>query len=108
MHEMRHVPSFAKALEREHDADAQEQSDPNPIDDANGLAFLQAIYRDPRQPLAVRLRAAIEALPFESPKLSVTALLHPGDDFATRLERAIERTRVKLIEGNAVELQQPE
>jgi hypothetical protein len=47
-----------------------------------------------------RLRAAIEALPFESPKLSATAVLR-GDDFATRLERATTRSGKAplLIEG---------
>jgi len=108
MQEMRHVPSFAKALEREKDAEAQQLADLNSIDGANGLALLQAIYRDRQLPLPVRMRAAIEALPFESPKLSATALLHPGDDFASRLDRAIDRTRVKLIEVDAVDLPEPE
>jgi hypothetical protein len=64
------------------------------------LGFLQAIHRDRQVPLGVRMRAAIEALPFESPKLSASAVL-TADDFATRLERAIARSGVapKLVAG---------
>ena len=38
------------------------------------LKLLQAIYKDKKQPLNVRVRCAIEALPFEVPKLSATAI----------------------------------
>jgi hypothetical protein len=52
-------------------------------------------------PQTAHLRAAIEAMPFESPKLAVTAVLSE-DYFASRLERAIERSGAapKLIEGD--------
>jgi hypothetical protein len=56
----------------------------------NALGFLQAIYRDRQVQLPVRMRAAIEALPFESPKLSATAVFPAGEDFAAMLDRAIQ------------------
>ena len=102
---MRYVPSFAKAQERDGGAETQQQPDLTPIDDASALAFLQAIYRDRQAPLAVRLRAAIEALPFEAPKLSAVAVGHmSGEDFASRLDRAIARSgNVPLtIEAKAI------
>ena len=56
------------------------------------LSFLQKIYRSPAQPMSRRLRAAMAALPFESPKLAVPALIANGEDFAAMLDRAIERS----------------
>ena len=58
--------------------------------DARGI--LQSIYRKPNMPWPVRMKAAIESLPFERPKLSAAAMFDAGSDFATRLERAIERS----------------
>jgi hypothetical protein len=51
---------------------------------ASSLDFLRAIYRDPRQPMTRRMRAAVAALPFECPKLAVTAVVEGSSDFATR------------------------
>ena len=66
--------------------------------DGNGsLGLLQSIYRSPAMPLSVRMRAAIEALPFEFPKLAVTAMVD-GDDFADRLDKAFRRSG-KVIEA---------
>jgi hypothetical protein len=72
--------------------------------DEASLRLLQKVYRSPRQPMSRRLRAAIEALPFEQPKLSAIATTSMnGQDFASMLERAIERSgkvrEVKMIEG---------
>jgi hypothetical protein len=50
--------------------------------------------------LARRLRAAIEALPFEHPKLAVTAVVD-GEALGDALERAIKRSG-KLIETQAI------
>jgi hypothetical protein len=86
---------------------------PNPLprpEGASALAFLQAVYRDTDVPLSARIRCAVECLPFESPKLSATAVMHPGD-FAQTLERAILRSGAKMprtIEAEPVALPQPE
>ena len=73
----------------------------------SALALLQAVYRDPDTPLSVRIKCAVEALPYETPKLSATAILS-DEDFASRLERAILRSGVKAIDAEAVALPQPE
>jgi hypothetical protein len=71
------------------------------------LALLQTVYRDQRQPLHTRMRAAVEALPYENPKLSAMAVASMnGNDFAAALDRAIMRSS-KLIEAKA-ERPQPE
>jgi hypothetical protein len=62
------------------------------------VEFLMAIYRDCRQPMHRRMRAAIEAAPYCHAKLSATAILDPLG-FADKLERAILRSGVRLIEG---------
>src|SRR5208283_1396671 len=66
----------------------------------SSLEFLQIVYRDPGQPLARRLRAAIAALPFEHPKLAVVASMHANEGFAAQLEAAIARSR-NVIEVSA-------
>ena len=49
-------------------------------------------------------RMLIEMLPFVAPKLTAVAHLSEADTFATRLERAIERSnRAKLIEGRVID-----
>ena len=64
--------------------------------DATSLDLLQAVYRDPRQLMARRLRAATVAIPFEHPKLSITAN-HSGVGFARSLEACIERSGKRLV-----------
>jgi hypothetical protein len=63
----------------------------------SSLELLQTIYRDRTLPLNVRVRCAVEALPFENPKLSATAVSHMDQNsFAAALERAIERSKKPL------------
>jgi hypothetical protein len=57
------------------------------------LDLLQKVYRNPKQPITQRIRCAIEALPFEHPKLSAVAHASlSGNDFATMLDRAVQRS----------------
>ena len=66
-------------------------------DDAH--SYLRKVYNDPLQPDHVRIRAAQIAIEFERPKLGVNVNMNLGEDFAARLDRAIERTNgVKVIE----------
>ena len=66
----------------------------------NGMSIdlLRAVYRNPSIPLPVRMRAAIACLPFETPKLAVTAQVSEND-FAALLDQRIKRLEeAKLIE----------
>jgi hypothetical protein len=71
-------------------------------DGRTALELFQAVYRDKRNPLHTRMRAASIALPFEAPKLAVTAIVDDGQ-FAERLERALARSAPKLIEGRLID-----
>ena len=46
------------------------------------LEFLQAVYMDDELPLLTRVRVAVACLPYEVPKLAVTAVVSERD-FAT-------------------------
>lgn len=83
--------------------DLNEPDAPLPIDAGSSLEFLRAVYSDPGQPMTRRMRAAIAALPFEHPKLAVTATIDGGPGFAARLEAAIAKT-AEMRAGPAIEL----
>lgn len=73
--------------------------------DVTPLEFLRAVYCNDQLPLSVRMRAAVEAAPYVHPKLSAVAVGHmTGSDFASALDRAIERSRAqpKLIEAKKI------
>ncbi len=77
------------------------------------LRFLKAVYMDAKLPLSVRMRAAIELLPFTHPKLAVVAQV-TENDIATLLDRRIKRMeQMKVIEaqptnGEKVDARLPE
>ena len=56
---------------------------------SRALEFLQAVYCNDQLPLVVRMRAAMACLPFESPKLAVTAVVS-DQDFASLLDERIK------------------
>jgi hypothetical protein len=47
--------------------------------DGTSLTLLQAVYRNPAVPLHTRIRCAAFALPYEHPKLMVTAVVQEHD-----------------------------
>jgi hypothetical protein len=69
---------------------------------ASSLAFLQAVYRSPDQPLHTRMRAAIAALPYEHPKLAVTVQVDGAEGWAAQLQRCIARSS-KVLDLYAAE-----
>jgi hypothetical protein len=66
---------------------------------SSSLKFLQAVYSDPDQPINRRMRAAIAALPYESPRLAVTASI-AVDGFAKQLERARDKAALGPRSGD--------
>jgi hypothetical protein len=77
-----------------------EQKKPEPLspNETDPLAFLKAVFGNAELPLSVRMRAAIEILPFTHPKLQVTAQV-TENDFAGLLDRRLKRMeQAKLIE----------
>jgi len=63
------------------------------------LTFLKAVYMNAELPLSVRMRAAIEVLPFTHPKLAVTAVVSE-QDFATVLDRRLKRIEEMKVNAN--------
>jgi hypothetical protein len=92
---MKDLPTFARLLEER----AQRSEEIEIPADGISLDLLQAIYRNSSQPLSVRIRCAIAALPHEVPKLAVSYDASE-QDFATLLDQRIKRFQeAKLIDA---------
>jgi hypothetical protein len=75
--------------------------------EADPLTFLKAVYMNVELPLSVRMRAAIELLPFTHPKLAMTAVVSE-QDFAAVLDRRlkrIEEMKTKVIEAKPAQIE---
>ena len=70
------------------------------MDKNRALEFLQEVYCNDQLPLVVRMRAAMACLPFESPKLAVTAQVSE-QDFATLLDQRL--ARIEAMKTDAIE-----
>jgi hypothetical protein len=109
---MKHHPSPAELIEAHERRVEEINVDEDLIELAEGetsLDFLRKVYRSARQPMSRRMRAAIEALQHEHPRLQAIATTNMiGKDFAAALERAIQRSLAgkptKLIEAQAIEV----
>ena len=73
--------------------------------EATPLDFLSAVYRDQRQPMQRRMRAAEIAAQYVHPTFKAMAVVHADGSFAERLERAISRSQSqpKLLPPKVIE-----
>ena len=72
-------------------------------EDVRALELLQKVYRGEVKATPQQMRVPIECLSYENPKLSAVQVgFVNAEDFASRLERALNRSeRARLIEGRA-------
>jgi len=70
------------------------------MEPVTALQLLQNVYRNPTVGMTTRMRAAMACLPFEAPKLAVTAVVSE-QDFAIVLDRRLKR--IDEMKTNAIE-----
>jgi hypothetical protein len=84
------------------------EPEPEPVlpEGTTAKQALEMVYRGLIELTPQQMRAAIELLPYENPKLSATAIATmDGKTFAEALERAIERSKSPpMLNGPVVEL----
>ena len=72
----------------------QQKVEPELPEGIMALELLQLAYRGKIKLTPQQARCAIESLPYETPKLSATAIATMnGEDFASALDRCIERSK---------------
>src|SRR6516164_5123680 len=74
--------------------EAEQEMEVETLEPVSALQLLQSVYQNPTVGLTTRMRAAMACLPFESPKLAVTAVI-AENDFATVLDRRLKRRRTQ-------------
>jgi hypothetical protein len=84
----------------------QQKVEPDLPDDITALELLRLAYRGKVKLTPQQARCAIEALPYETPKLSATAIATmDGKSFADALDRAIERSKSPpMLNASTIEL----
>jgi hypothetical protein len=95
-----------KQVEKQFNLETQawEEAEPTLPKHIRALELLQMVYRGELSATPQQMRAAIECLGYENPKVSAVAVGHlTGEDFYNRLERAVNRTNAVLIEGRVIE-----
>src|SRR6516164_4555542 len=80
--------------------EAEQEMEVETLEPVTALQLLQSVYRNPTVGMTTRMRAAMACLPFEVPKLAVTAVLSE-QDFATVLDRRLKR--IEEMKPNAIE-----
>jgi hypothetical protein len=92
----------------------KEADEPSIPEGITALELLRLAYRGKIELTAQQARCAIEALPYENPKLSATAIATmDGKSFAEALDRCIERSKGPVmlngptIEIDAAEMKKP-
>jgi|SRR6516225_3753205 hypothetical protein len=87
--------------------EAEQETGVETLEPVNALQLLQSVYRNPTVGMTTRMRAAMACLPFEAPKLAVTAVVSE-QDFATVLDRRlkrIEEMRTEVIEAKPAQIE---
>jgi hypothetical protein len=96
------LPSFAYS----ENLKVPEEPKPEPIPDNISMAELvEQVIRGKLKLAPSQMRLLIAWMPHFAPRLAAVSVgYHSGDDFASRLDRAVEASnRAELIEGRVIE-----